>query len=200
MSALPSDPSVSVLPGSARPTGAPARPLGLHDAWWTVAATALVACAGLTACAWVSTHIHVDPALHRAALFVHLASLVLGFGAVLVADYYGLLWMTRRCTLQEAVGTASRLHLPIWAGLAGLVVSGVMLEPDLSSPLTVVKLSLVLALTVNGLQAGLLNRRTAQHGAAPLTRRLLVWGAGTAVVSQVCWWGAVVIGFRNSQH
>ncbi|MFD4658273.1 hypothetical protein ACFWP2_21895 [Kitasatospora sp. NPDC058444] len=172
----------------------------LHDGWWTVAAAAVAACAGLVACAWISTHIDVDPALHTAALFVHLASLVLGFGAVLVADYYGLLWMTRRCTLHEALGATSRLHLPIWAGLGGLIVSGVMLEPKLSSALTCVKLALVLLLTVNGLQAGLLNQRMAQHGPTALTPRLLAWGAGTALVSQICWWGAVVIGFHNSQH
>ncbi|MEU1285663.1 hypothetical protein [Kitasatospora sp. NPDC005856] len=40
----------------------------------------------------------------------------------------------------------------------------------------------------------------AQHGPAALTPRLLAWGATTALVSQICWWGAVVIGFRNSQH
>ncbi len=31
-----------------------------------------------------------DPTVRIAALFVHLACLVLGFGAVLVADYHGL--------------------------------------------------------------------------------------------------------------
>ncbi|WP_371502579.1 hypothetical protein OG871_36015 [Kitasatospora sp. NBC_00374] len=191
---------MSVLPASGRPAGEPARPLGLHDAWWTVAAAAVMACAGLTMCAWISAHVEVDPALHTAALFVHLASLTLGFGAVLGADYHGLLWMTRRCTLHETLATTSRLHVPIWAGLGGLVASGVMLEPDLASSITRIKLALVLVLTVNGLQAGLLNRRMAQHGPTPLTTRLLVWGATTALVSQVCWWGAVVIGFRNSQH
>ena len=29
--------------------------------------------------------------------------------------------------------------------------------------------------------------------------RLLAWGAITALVSQACWWGAVVIGFVNSR-
>ncbi|WP_457029374.1 hypothetical protein [Kitasatospora sp. P5_F3] len=183
---------MSALPSS--------RPLGLHDSWWTVTAAALLACAGLTACAWISTHVHSDPTLHSAALFVHLASLVLGFGAVLVADYHGLLWMTRRCTLFETLRTTSRLHVPIWAGLAGLVVSGMMLEPDLASPLTRIKLILVLLLTVNGLQAGLLDRRMADHSAAALTPRLLAWGAGTALLSQICWWGAVVIGFWNTRH
>ncbi|MGW6754929.1 hypothetical protein [Streptomyces sp. NPDC055006] len=150
----------------------------------------------------VSLHLHADPALHTAALFAHLASLVLGFGAVLVADYYGPLWITGRCTLNDAaLGSTVRLHVPIWTGLAGLVVSGVMLHPDLTSPLTLIKLGLVLILTLNGLQAGLLNRRTAQRASStPLTPRLLAWGATTALVSQVCWWGAVVIRFRNSQH
>lgn len=65
---------------------------------------------------------------------------------------------------------------------------------------TRVKLGLVLLLTLNGLQAGLLNRRMTQQGTAALTPRLISWGASTALISQVCWWGAVIIGFRNSQR
>ncbi|MGW1892776.1 hypothetical protein ACWCP6_21435 [Streptomyces sp. NPDC002004] len=160
-----------------------------------------MACAVLAASAWVSLHLRADAALHDAALFVHLASLVLGFGAVLMADYWGLLWMSGRCTLREALDTAGRLHVPIWTGLAGLVVSGMALEPDLSSAFTRTKLALVVALTLNGLQAGLLNRRMAQQDpAAPLARGLLARGAATALVSQVCWWGAVAIGFHNSRR
>ncbi|MET8248364.1 hypothetical protein ABZV31_30590 [Streptomyces sp. NPDC005202] len=101
--------------------------------------------------------------MHTAALFVHLALLVLGFGAVLVADYYGLLWLTGRCTLDEAVGCTGRLHVPLWAGLTGLVVSGVVLHPDLASPATRTKLVLVLVLALNGLQAKVLHRRVAEH-------------------------------------
>ncbi|MFF4352535.1 hypothetical protein [Streptomyces sp. NPDC001530] len=135
------------------------------------------------------------------ALFIHLASLVLGFGAVLVADYYGLLWMTGRSTLSDTLVGTARLHVPIWTGLAGLIASGVMLHPDMTASLTRTKLALVLILTLNGLQAGLLHRRMAeQASSAPLPRRMLVWGAFTALVSQLCWWGAVVIGFLNSQH
>ncbi|MGW0998840.1 hypothetical protein [Streptomyces sp. NPDC002520] len=58
----------------------------------------------------------------------------------------------------------------------------------------------VLVLTVNGLQAGLLNRRLTQQDTAPPARRLMLWGASTALLSQICWWGAMVIGFRNSQR
>ncbi|POX48015.1 hypothetical protein C3489_28145 [Streptomyces sp. Ru71] len=155
---------------------------------------------GLAACAWVSLHLRVDATLHTVALFAHLAFLVLGFGAVLVADYHALLFLTRRCSLREAVHGAGRLHVPIWTGLVGLVASGVMLHPDLGSPLTRVKLGLVLVLTLNGLQAGLLNRRLVQQPATAPAPRLLLRGAATALVSQLCWWGAVVIGFNNSRH
>ncbi|MFJ6794875.1 hypothetical protein [Streptomyces sp. NPDC091268] len=138
-----------------------------------------------------------DGSMHKVALFAHLASLVLGFGAVLSADYYGLLWATGRCALDEAVVATTRLHVPIWAGLGGLVLSGLMLHPNLDSPLTLTKLSLVAALTVNGLQAGLLARRL-EAAVDPVGPKLLAWGAATALVSQACWWGAVVIGFLNT--
>jgi hypothetical protein len=189
------------VPATPSQSSAPARRLGLYDTWWTVSAAALAACLGLAGCTWVSLHLRTDAALHTAALFVHLASLVLGFGAVLVADYYALLWLTGRCTLPDTLTAATRLHLLIWTGLAGLVASGVMLHPDLGSTLTRVKLGLVLALTLNGLQAGLLNRRMSGHPAgSPLGPRLLARGAATALVSQLCWWGAVLIGFLNSRR
>ncbi|AZM93277.1 hypothetical protein D1J60_22315 [Streptomyces sp. W1SF4] len=140
-----------------------------------------------------------DAAMHSAALFAHLASLVLGFGAVLSADYYGLLWATGRCGLAEVVAATSRLHVPIWAGLGGLVVSGLMLHPDLTSPLTMTKIGLVALLTVNGLQAGLLGRRL-EAATGEVGRGLLLWGGATALVSQACWWGAVVIGFLNTNR
>ncbi|GHF41935.1 hypothetical protein GCM10010218_23750 [Streptomyces mashuensis] len=173
----------------------------LYDSWWTVGAAALAVCAAWGVAVWVSGHLRVDASLHTAALFVHLATLVLGFGAVLVADYYGLLWLTGRMALNDALDAAGRLHTPIWAGLAGLVGSGVLLHPDTSSTLTRVKLVLVLLLSLNGLQAGLLNRRmTGRRPGEQPPRRFLAWGAGTALVSQACWWGAVIIGFRNSQR
>ncbi|MEU1010810.1 hypothetical protein ACIP4Y_33885 [Streptomyces sp. NPDC088810] len=174
--------------------------LGLYDTWWTAGAAAAGVCLSLGACAWVSVHLRVDATLHTAALFVHLASLVLGFGAVLAADYHALLWLTGRCSLRDALDGTHRLHVPIWAGLAGLVASGVLLHPDLGAPLTRVKLALVLGLALNGLQAGRLDRRMRARQDGSVAPRLLVRCAGTAVVSQVCWWGAVVIGFRNSQR
>ncbi|MFC7449900.1 hypothetical protein [Rhodococcus daqingensis] len=178
----------------------PERPHALHDSWWIIAAVALVASSLIAVVLWISAHVDVDPTLHTVALFVHLASLVLGFGAVLVADYLVLVWLSGRCTLAEAIGGASRLHLPIWAGLVGLVASGALLEPDLTSGLTRIKMILVLILTINGLQALILSRRISQHVPIPLTPRLMGWGAATALISQICWWGAVWIGFWNAEN
>ncbi len=206
VSALPSEPPLSVVhPRGPVRTAAPspgarhAKPLALYDSWWTVAAAGAVICGAWAVSVWISVHLQADATLHTAALFVHLASLVLGFGAVLVADYYGLLWMTGRCTLREALGSAGRLHAPIWAGLVGLVASGMLLHPNPSATLTAVKLVMVLVLSLNGLQAGLLNRRMAEQASASPSTGILAWGGATALVSQICWWGAVVIGFLNTQ-
>jgi len=165
-----------------------------------VLAAALLAALALAGVLWISVHVRVDPVLHTAVLFVHLASLVLGFGGVLIADYLVLLWISGRSTLAEAIRGAERLHLPIWAGLAGLVASGALLEPNLASTLTRTKLVLVLLLTVNGLQALILGRRIAHSDATHLPTRLTLWGAATALISQLCWWGAVWIGFWNAEH
>ncbi|MEX2984153.1 hypothetical protein [Streptomyces sp. C36] len=207
MSAVPSSPPLSIIrPSRPYQPSAPAqrarhaRKIGLYDSWWTLTGAALALCAVWAGSVWVSLHLQADPALHTVALFVHLASLVLGFGAVLVADYYGLLWIMGRCELRDALGSANRLHLPIWAGLAGLVASGLFLHPNISSTMTCAKLVMVLGLTLNGLQAGLLGKHMARDADGAPSTRLLVWGGATATVSQICWWGAVVIGFINSQH
>ena len=90
----------------------------------------------MAASTWVAVHLRADAALHTAALFVHLASLVLGFGAVLAVDYYGALWLGGRKTLRQVLDFTASLHTLVWAGLIGLIGSGALLHPDLGSPLT----------------------------------------------------------------
>jgi hypothetical protein len=148
---------------------------------------------------WLSTLLPPSAALHDVALFAHLGFLILGFGAVLVVDYVFARWALGRTTLADAVANATRLHPLIWAGLAGLVVSGALLRPDLGSDLTLLKLGFVAVLTLNGLRAMALGRRmSALDGEPP--PRLLRWGGLSSAVSQVCWWGAVVIGFLNANR
>lgn len=146
-------------------------------------------------CLWTAAHVHPDRVLHDTALFVHLASLVVGFGAVLSVDWVALLWVLRRRTLTDVLTTAGNVHVPIWAGYAGLVLSGVLLEPDLGSQVTQVKLALVLLIGWNGLVAMWLH-----HLLQGEVRRLVILvSVVSATVSQVGWWGAMVIGFANGR-
>ncbi|PKV83396.1 hypothetical protein [Streptomyces sp. TLI_146] len=168
--------------------------------WCRTAAASLAVCAGWAATTWIALHLQADATLHTAALFVHLACLVLGFGAVLAVDYYGALWLTGRKTLREVLDFTGPLHVPVWAGLGGLLFSGAFLHPDLGSPLTCVKLGLVLLLALNGVQASALHRRLTAVDGDPVGPSLLVRSAVTAAVSQGAWWGAVTIGFLNSQR
>ncbi|APA96917.1 hypothetical protein NS506_02857 [Nocardia seriolae] len=170
-----------------------------HHSWGIVSACALLATGTLAAAVWIAAHVSASPAVHTGGLFIHLVSLVIGFGGVLMADSYVLRWAAGRLTLTETLRTVSTLHVPIWLGLAGLVASGCVLEPNLASTMTRTKLALVLVLTLNGIQAGALNRRLRACGDTALTPRLLAWGAATGLVSQICWWGATVIGFINAQ-
>ncbi|WP_433756735.1 hypothetical protein [Nocardia sp. CA-135398] len=153
----------------------------------------MLATVTLGAALWIADHLDVDRQLHTVGLFIHLAALVLGFGGVLIADYLMLVWLAGRTTLAEALDGIARLHVPIWVGLVGLVA-------NLESAMTRTKMAFVLILTLNGLQALLLGKRLTNHVSTPLTTRLLLWGAASGAISQICWWGAVGIGFWNAEH
>ncbi|WP_206279879.1 hypothetical protein [Streptomyces luteoverticillatus] len=173
-----------------------------------VSAAATGVCAVWAAAVWTVVHLRADPLLHDVALFVHLACLIVGFGAVLTVDWLGLLWLLGRRPLAEVLRAADAVHPPIWLGLAGLVGSGMLLHPDPGALLTRVKLGLVLVVALNGLHAWTLQPRLtalsagAGSGAlATVSRRALVARRAAGVlVSQLGWWGATVIGFLNSRH
>jgi hypothetical protein len=189
-------------PERAAPPDEGARRGGPGRRTWRDYSTYLAAAAAtalLVVAVWLSSEVDVGVAWHDIALFTHLASLVVGFGAVLVADYFFALWLFGRLTFAEAVRGTSRLHLLVWSGLTGLVASGTLLQPDLRSPVTVLKLVFVLGLTVNGVHTLVLGRRMALLAGNP-PRGLLVRGGLATAVSQICWWGAVVIGFLNANH
>jgi len=158
-------------------------------------AVALVAwCAAL----WVSVHVQSDPTLYRAALFVHLASLVAGLGAALTIDYFALQWLLGRGTLREVLTVSGGTSLLVWTGLTGLVGSGTLLSPDLGDGLTQVKLALVLVVALNGAFARVVQHRLEDAGDRASVG-LLGIGVATAMVSQAGWWGAALVGFLNAQ-
>ncbi|MFE9773602.1 hypothetical protein ACFYOV_18415 [Streptomyces sp. NPDC005931] len=176
----------------------PGRSLGALHGWTLVVADVLI-CLAWAGSVWAALHVEVGPAVRTVALFVHLGALVVGLGSVLTIDYYGALWLLGRRSLRQALEFAGPLHVPVWAGLAGLVLSGITLDPDPRAPLTRVKLVLVLAIALNGVHAQVVHRSLADQGGTWPPRRLLVRGVISAVLSQLGWWGAVTIGFLNSQ-
>jgi hypothetical protein len=147
---------------------------------------------------WVAGHVEADPPLHRAALFLHLASLVVGLGAVLRVDWEATLWLMGRRTLADVLRLASGSHTLIWTGLAGLVLSGVLLHPDLDAPLTQAKLAAVLLVALNGVQAHCLQDRLDASRGRP-SAPLVLWSSASAGVSQLGWWSATLVGFVNAQ-
>lgn len=167
----------------------------LLPAWAPLAVIGAVIAIVGACCLWAAGHLHPDPVLHDAARFVHLTSLVVGFGAVLSVDWVALLWVLRRRRLTDVLVTASNMHVPIWAGYAGLVLSGVLLEPSMSSGVTQVKLGLVLLIGWNGLVAMWLH----QLLQGEVRRTMFLASASCAAVSQLGWWGAMVIGFVNAR-
>lgn len=153
---------------------------------------------GVAAAVWASTTIAPSARAHELALFCHLVCLVVGFGAVLAVDWVGLLWAVRRRSLAQVLETAGHLHVPIWCGYAGLVVSGAFLEPDLGSPLTVLKLGFVLVVGWNGVLAARLLERLARVGDAVVTHGTRAAAACSVAVSQAGWWVSTAIGYANA--
>jgi hypothetical protein len=146
-----------------------------------------------------STAIDPVPWVHDTALAVHLLAFVVSYGAVVVVEWHGALWMLDRRTLAECSRLAAGASPLIWAGVAGLLVSGAMLQPDLTHPPTQVKLALVLLVGLNGAALST-TRRTLGHrptGERPgtLPRSLLTRMFAAATVSQTVWWGAATLGF-----
>jgi hypothetical protein len=123
-----------------------------------------------------------------------------GFGAVIVIDVYGLLWLAGRRTLVELVDLDTAAHTVIAVGVGGLLASGIALQPDLTTPPARFKMLLVLVLMLNGLAAqrfliGLRKRVPPGTRGASIPWAAFQRGLAAALVSQASWWGAIAIGF-----
>lgn len=130
--------------------------------------------------------------MHDAALFLHLAAMVVGFGAVLLVDWIGLLWLAGRRTLADVVHAAQGAHVPTWLGFAGLLVSGLFL----GSPADL-KAAAVLVAGLNGVYASALLPRLGRRFTLP--PQLAIRSVVTAVISQAAWWTAAVLGFLSTR-
>ena len=153
----------------------------------------------------VSTAAVVDiehPLVHRPALFLHLVSVVVSFGAVIFLDVYGLLWLFGHRDLRDILQLVSTGHVLISLGLIGLIGTGLVLHPNLDSWLVRMKMVLVLVVMLNGVNAHRLSRRLWRLPGNPRGANI-PWDCArplflAAAISQAGWWGAVIIGFVSS--
>jgi hypothetical protein len=144
-----------------------------------------------------------DPQVARAALFIHLMSMAVGFGAVIMIDVYGLLWLFGHRTLTELVDLDTAAHTVIAVAVGGLLASGIALQPDLGTLMAKFKMLLVLVLMLNGLAAQRMLRRFRRTLPSTTSGDRIPWaafqrGLAAALISQASWWGAIAIGFITS--
>ena len=152
----------------------------------------------------LSTFVPAAYPLRAVVVALHVLAMVAAFGAVLLIDWHGLLWLAGRRGLTESTRLAAAAGPVIWGGLGGLIVTGALLRPDVGSPLTLTKLVLVLLVATNGAVMSAPRRRLASLPAhvSPVQlsrhdwRQLMI----ATTLSQVGWWGAVIIGFINSSR
>lgn len=151
---------------------------------------------------WIGASLSPAPWLHMTALFAHLGSVIVGLGAAVILEVTGLLWVTDRRSLDELIRSEGLVSLVAWAGIFGLLGSGALLQPNLSDPGTVVKMTAVLIVAMNGVAmtrlTNELRRLPPEVRFAAIPRSLKLWCVWSAAVSQVCWWTAVIIGMLNT--
>jgi hypothetical protein len=137
--------------------------------------------------------------IRSVALFAHLIFLAVGFGAVLAIGLNGLALMLRWVRVSRVVTVAVALDPLIWLGLAGLCLSGIVLNPDLDRGWTWLKLLAVLAVAVNGLWhrdlMAELGQLPGKAGRRSISPELLRRAIRVSATSQLGWWVAVAVGF-----
>jgi len=133
-------------------------------------------------------------------LFIHLSCLILGFGSVLVTDLYGLVWIRDRVRFTQLVSVSAITEKFIWAGWIGMVAAGIPLiifkgEVD---NLMIIKLFFVLLIGLNGILLHSLHKKVEGYSKGEHVPNLFMFRLMLSLsVSQIGWWGAVLIGFLH---
>lgn len=138
-------------------------------------------------------------------LFVHLTSLIIGFGSVIVIDTFGLLWLLKKKSMDEVNKVANVTQRLIWLGWGGLVLSGSFLITikGYVDNLTMLKLFAVAMLGLNGIFLHFIKKSMERQSDQTQVSKLTMFRIGlSSTVSQLGWWSALVIGFlhRHWRH
>ncbi len=147
----------------------------------------------------------MDTPLFFILLFIHVTSFIVGFGAVIVIDMFGSLWILKKVKLSQVNFVAGITQRLIWVGWTGLVLSGIglILHKGYVDNLTMIKLFFVALLGLNGLFLHFIKKSTEHIGdndEMPALARFRITLA--SAISQMGWWGAIIIGFvhRHIAH
>jgi len=147
----------------------------------------------------------MDSAHFYIALFVHLVSLIIGFGSVLVIDTFGLLMLMGKQPLSQVKKVASVTQVLIWAGWLGMVISGLnlIILKGYVDNLTKIKLFFVLIVGLNGVFLHFIKKAIDKIEEKKDIPKIWMFRMGMATaISQTGWWGALLIGFvhRHIEH
>lgn len=142
----------------------------------------------------------MDSTLFFALLFIHLAGLILGFGAVMVTDLYGVLWLRNRVRFPQLVRVSGVTETFIWMGWVTMVAVGIPLVAlkGTVDNLMLVKLFFVVLIGINGVFLHRLHKQVRGCAEGDDVPTPVLFRLGLSLfVSQLGWWGAVVIGFLH---
>ncbi len=178
------------------PTQGGLRPPVKHGPYpWRLHALTALAWAG---CLLASQYVDASPVVRRFALGLHVVALIAALGAVVLMDWYALVWLSGRRRFRELIRLTEAAHPLIWLGSTLLLLTGIFLGPDLSIPLTIVKMTFVLILLNNGIAVWALGRRLGDlidpRSLGEIPGKLRLTTVALLSMSQLTWWGAVVIG------
>ncbi len=133
-------------------------------------------------------------------LFIHLTSLIVAFGAVMVTDHFGFRWMRNRMPFSRLVKVAATTQKLIWIGWGGLILAGVpllILKGEIDR-LMVLKLYCAVLAGLNGYGLHLILKSIKRYEDSDTVPTLLLFRLGLALaISQIAWWGAFIIGFLH---
>ena len=194
-------PAMPYAPGGMAGAGG-AAPVGRAPGRRTTLVLGVLCLLAWAASVTVGTWVDFGPVLHRIGLSGHILAMAVSFGAILVVDWVGFLWLLGKREIRDTGRLEAAAQPLIWGGLAVLLATGAMIKPDLSNPLTQIKMVCVLALMLNGVALAPVMRRLHDLPAdtrftavaARLRARLLV----ALCISQACWWTCILVGLLNS--
>lgn len=133
-------------------------------------------------------------------LFFHLSFLILAFGSVLVTDLYGILWIFDRLRFKRIVRLSGVTEKFIMTGWIGMVVTGIpmiIMKGEVDN-LMMIKIALVALVGLNGYPLHLLQKKMKEFKEDSVVPAIHIFRLSLSLtVSQVGWWGAILIGFLH---